>query len=236
MKTNKNAFTLAEVLITLAVIGVVAALTIPPLIQSYRKQVIETRLKRFYSVINQAVKLAEIDNGPVSSWQLSGDTFVEYVLPHLKLIEKSEKSNNAYNAEYVKGSYSYHSFYLSDGSLVLIKKAEYSDGKDEASKTNYVDIFFTPEPKRFDFEEFSKRTNIGKTTFFFAVRKPDNFVKPMVDGLEDTNYSKDDLMGKTNKGTESYYCNGKSGEYGMYCTALIMLNGWKIPDDYPYKF
>ena len=235
MKTNKNAFTLAEVLITLAVIGVVAALTIPPLIQSYRKQVIETRLKRFYSVINQAVKLAEIDNGPVSSWQLSGDTFVEYVLPHLKLIEKSEKSNNAYNAEYVGGSYSYHSFYLSDGSLVLIKKAQYSDGKDEASKINYVDIFFTPEPKRFDFEELSKRTNIGKTTFGFQLDMSDGFVKPYIRDLE-KNYSKDDLMGKTNKGTKNYYCSGKSGDFGLYCTALIMLNGWKIPDDYPYKF
>lgn len=226
MKTNKNAFTLAEVLITLAVIGVVAALTIPPLIQSYRKQVIETRLKRFYSVINQAVKLAETDNGPVSNWKLNGDTFVEFVTPHLKLLEKTEKSNGTSS-----GSLIYHSFYLSDSSLVLIKKAKY--GQDDNPHTiNFVDIFFTPEPKRFDFEKFSNRSDLGKTTFAF--RLGSKGVEPYTSGLPE-NYSKDDLMGKTDKGEKYYYCNGKSGSYGGYCTALIMLNGWKIPDDYPYK-
>lgn len=41
-----DGFTLAEVLITLGIIGVVAALTLPALVQNYRNQVVETRLKR----------------------------------------------------------------------------------------------------------------------------------------------------------------------------------------------
>lgn len=65
---NFNAFTLAEVLITLGIIGVVAAITIPTLIQQHRKQVIETRLKKFYSSVNQAVKLAEVDFGDKKLW------------------------------------------------------------------------------------------------------------------------------------------------------------------------
>lgn len=40
----KKAFTLAETLITLGVIGVVAALTLPTLINSYKKQVTTARL------------------------------------------------------------------------------------------------------------------------------------------------------------------------------------------------
>lgn len=51
-KTNP-AFTLAEVLITLGIIGVVAALTIPVLTQNYKKRVVETRLQKFYSTINK---------------------------------------------------------------------------------------------------------------------------------------------------------------------------------------
>lgn len=42
----KNAFTLAEVLITLGIIGVVAALTIPTLVNNYRKKQFETGLKK----------------------------------------------------------------------------------------------------------------------------------------------------------------------------------------------
>lgn len=42
-----NGFTLAEVLITLGIIGVVAAMTLPGLIAKHRKTVIETKLARF---------------------------------------------------------------------------------------------------------------------------------------------------------------------------------------------
>lgn len=38
MKKNISAFTLSEVLITLGIIGVVASMTIPSLIQKYKRQ------------------------------------------------------------------------------------------------------------------------------------------------------------------------------------------------------
>lgn len=41
----KKGFTLAEVLITLGIIGVVAAMTMPSLIQNYRKKEATTRIK-----------------------------------------------------------------------------------------------------------------------------------------------------------------------------------------------
>lgn len=60
-------FTLAEVLITLGIIGVVAAMTLPALIQKNNNKVVETRLKKFYSAINQAIMLAENDYGDKKS-------------------------------------------------------------------------------------------------------------------------------------------------------------------------
>lgn len=61
-------FTLAEVLITLGIIGVVAAMTLPALIQKNNNKVVETRLKKFYSAINQAIMLAENDYGDKKIW------------------------------------------------------------------------------------------------------------------------------------------------------------------------
>lgn len=54
---NKKAFTLAEVLITLGVIGVVAAITMPTLINNYQKHVWTTKFKKAYSEISQGFKL-----------------------------------------------------------------------------------------------------------------------------------------------------------------------------------
>ena len=62
---KKCAFTLAEILITLGIIGVVAAITIPGLITKYHKHVIETKLQRFDSIMNQAVRMAIAENGEI---------------------------------------------------------------------------------------------------------------------------------------------------------------------------
>ena len=73
----KKAFTLAEVLITLGIIGVVAALTMPALIANHRKTVVETRLAKFYSTMNQAVIRAEVDFGDKKDWGDIGKGFAE---------------------------------------------------------------------------------------------------------------------------------------------------------------
>lgn len=46
--TNSNGFTLAEVLVTLGIIGIVAALTMPTLIENHRKQVLRTQVKKIF--------------------------------------------------------------------------------------------------------------------------------------------------------------------------------------------
>ena len=51
----KPAFTLAEVLITLAIIGIVAALTIPTLIKDFQAKQYEVKFKQAYSLITNAV-------------------------------------------------------------------------------------------------------------------------------------------------------------------------------------
>ena len=55
---KKIGFTLAEVLITLGIIGVVAALTIPTLVNNYQKKTYVTGLQRAYAQLQQVFKLA----------------------------------------------------------------------------------------------------------------------------------------------------------------------------------
>ena len=62
---KKAAFTLAEVLITLGIIGVVAALTLPTLIQNHQKQVYVTQLKKAYSNISNGLSQVVNDEGVV---------------------------------------------------------------------------------------------------------------------------------------------------------------------------
>lgn len=84
-------FTLAEVLITLGIIGVVAAITIPTLNQrNFEKQTV-SKLRETQSIISQAVRMAEQEYGDVDGWGLTGADSKSAIIiadklkPYLKL-------------------------------------------------------------------------------------------------------------------------------------------------------
>lgn len=69
MKRAKlQAFTLAEILITLGIIGIVAAMTIPNLMAKIYEKRTVTQLKAAQSILSQAVKSSEEEYGDASSW------------------------------------------------------------------------------------------------------------------------------------------------------------------------
>ena len=65
---RQNGFTLAEVLITLGVIGVVAAFTLPSVISNYKEREYVEKLNKAYSTISQAFTAAIADYGTVDMW------------------------------------------------------------------------------------------------------------------------------------------------------------------------
>lgn len=67
----KKAFTLAEVLITLGIIGIVAAMTLPAVIQKNTEKETVTKLKKFNSTMNQAFMMAKNEHGEIENWGLS---------------------------------------------------------------------------------------------------------------------------------------------------------------------
>ncbi len=82
---QKFAFTLAEVLITLGIIGVVAALTLPSLIANYQEKVATTRLKKAYSTISNAyISILEEDGDPsqwsnIETWEDVSAKFAKHI-------------------------------------------------------------------------------------------------------------------------------------------------------------
>lgn len=63
LKREMNGFTLAEVLITLGIIGIVAAMTIPTLMANYQKTQYVTGFKKAYAEVTEALRLMANDHG-----------------------------------------------------------------------------------------------------------------------------------------------------------------------------
>lgn len=103
----KKGFTLAETLITLIVIGVVAALTIPSLFQTYKEHEIVSKFKKFYSTISNAYNLAVAENGTIDKWSFGGDSWnfyqrgagsqiiMEKFLPYLNITKKCDYTDDS---------------------------------------------------------------------------------------------------------------------------------------------
>ncbi len=64
---KRVAFTLAEVLITLGIIGVVAALTLPSVINKVQNIVLKNQFKKAYSNLQNAINLVQKDE-PIACW------------------------------------------------------------------------------------------------------------------------------------------------------------------------
>ena len=90
---KKSGFTLAEVLITLGIIGTVAAMTIPTLMSNYQKQVWESKLKKIYSVATNACErmLIEENVSRVNETALYGEVTNDNVRKYFKIMQDGEE-------------------------------------------------------------------------------------------------------------------------------------------------
>ena len=81
----KQAFTLAEVLITLGIIGIVAAMTLPTLIGNHQKKVTIVKLQKAYSTVGNIFQKAVAENGDIDTWDATdNETFLKtYILPNI---------------------------------------------------------------------------------------------------------------------------------------------------------
>lgn len=129
---KSDAFTLSEVLITLAIIGVVAALTIPSLIAKYNKQIYVTQLKKAVSVFDNALGQISADygtSGDLSTTGIYGGINEQLIVKYFKVAKYcgsavnlgcfSHSANNAYDGSSTTfnpdGYAQYYKFLTADG-------------------------------------------------------------------------------------------------------------------------
>lgn len=225
-------FTLAEVLITLGIIGIVSALTLPTLISNCRKYVIETQLKEFYSIMNQALKRAEYDYDDMDGWTWPHKTKVGITDGN-----QTVEANNSdyewfqkYLQPYIKTSTLKESFHLYcvwyDGFAVeFINGTGMSCGTDEGGGNveigKFVCMFYPKAGTIKDIQDYSAKSQkvvSGKDYFVFQINTEgkDKGFQPV-----DSNNCK--------KSTGMLYLPS------VGCAKLIKDNNWKFPKDYPIK-
>lgn len=220
----KKGFTLAEVLITLGIIGIVAAMTMPVLIAAHRKHIVVTKLEKVYSVFNQAVRTSIVEHGDVTEWVIdcgnSNDVkctteealewFNEYIGKYLQITDITKRDDNT-------GFY----VFLNDGTILDIANFIY-------------DINFYLNKKAID------NPKQGINSFYFRFQ-------PVLD----PNLDKDKNKYSVKSTFEPYAWNWDGTREGLftaaynygcgqsvssYCAKLIQYEGWSIPKDYPFKF
>ncbi|MDO5437347.1 MAG: type II secretion system protein [bacterium] len=111
---KRKAFTLAEVLITLAIIGVVAAVSIPSVISNSQQQEFKTGLRKAVSVLNSAITMNMATDGetPYDNANLFG-----YLQKHMSVMKSTTNSQTYYYTFHgaAGGTWDNAVFYTTDG-------------------------------------------------------------------------------------------------------------------------
>lgn len=226
-KMNKrNAFTLAEVLITLGIIGIVAALTLPTLINNQKEKTTISKLKKFQTTMNQALMFSKEANGTPDLWNLDAQNITDPILsnkfiPYLKILKNCGFEGECfYNKEikFLNGntwanlfkqttSWKQETFILSDGSMVAMNvvSADCSSNRgitrdlQNVCALIYIDTNGEAQPNTF-----------GKDFFSFYLTKY-SVIPTGTAGEYDTNHS------------FSNNCISENAN-GMACTAWVIEN------------
>ena len=203
---HKAAFTLAEVLITLGIIGVVAAMTLPTLIEQHEKKATAVKLEKFYTVMNQAVLRWRSEDG------IEGD---DYELPE-EIVNNAEKTKAWYD-EKLKP-------YIKDGTSGVSGKyfsSKFDDGSGFIAYVNYSNVMHFFYCTKFKY--CAPESYDGRKTFLFTLVNG-HFVTSMWVDIVDRTF----LLNSCK--------NPSTGDYSKrhYCTRLIQVDGWEIKSDYPW--
>lgn len=233
---KKFGFTLAEVLITLGIIGVVAAMTMPILYTNIQKKTTVAKLQKAYSEIANAAKLAEDTSGGAMltvSNEKGRERFEKYMAPHLKIdssetvpnqkIYYSPNGNRETGLAIIRSSGKQYT--LMSGTSILLGNGEVTGTANQNGSVSIgmiVDLNgYKNPPNRF-----------GRDAFYFVINSEKGTNIHFSDDGEAGTVQRTREELKDGPSAYNYQCNKKGR--GLWCGALIQKDGWKISKDYPW--
>lgn len=219
-KTKEKAFTLAEVLITIAIIGIVAAVTIPTVINKYKTAVASTRLKKFYSLMSQAIELSKLDNGDVANWTKEANDLKD---------EDGEYDYEANSEACYKFFMTYLAPYIKYNRVIKVEKVsptaemriELADGSTvDIHNGSCWDIIY-------DVNGDKLPNKVAYDKFVFAICINNNLIGGKNFGAL---YYGSSFAATREQALQKCKTSPYSG-----CTALLQFDNWEFKSDYPYK-
>ena len=206
-RAGERGFTLAEVLITLGIIGVVAALTIPTLMQKTNERETVSKVKKFVTVVTNAFQSAVQENGNISTWTDQSNTaesssiVANYIKPFLNITNDCGLSCEDYPFQTMKSIKESSNVFLNlddmykliltDGSVFFLRKLG-----------STVDVFYDTNGR--------KDPNVfGKDIFRVRVGNSGMFSPP--------GYGTNPAEG----GNYSCNPNASGGDLGWFCTEWV---------------
>lgn len=225
---KKTAFTLAEVLITLGIIGVVAAMTIPTLISSYQKKAIENQIKQTYSLLSQGIRLAVAEEGvsvlTANDWQTNKESLAQFFQSYFKVAQSCDGSYEkcfSSSFRFLDGSSYSFSGYSCDLSYILINGTSVCVDLSDPTDASFV----IPAGTAQNPSPFAIRPVI---TFEIDVNGPK---PPNIFGYDMHGTLAVDEYG--NLYVHEYKKDGAMTATGWGAIGQIMKDGWKIKYDLP---
>ncbi len=221
-----TAFTIAEIIIVIGIIGIIAQITIPDLVANYQKAQTVTQLKEAYSLINQALtqsameqgadvsSLAAYDNDLMTTESREAITtnFVKTnIIPYVKINRDCGYDRTGGCSYLSSGTWSWnYMIHLANGtSLGFVPN---NDGTKWQNMLISVDLNAMKNPNKMGKDIFALETVGGINHCRF---RAEGHARTLL--INDVNYG----------------CNKSAN--GIFCGALIQQDGWKISDDYPWN-
>jgi len=224
---------MAEVLVTLGIIGVIAAMTLSSLITKYQKYQTAIQLKAAYSMVGNIIDRSIADNGDPKHWNITSsklDVINLYILPYVSNVIRI-KNESAWTDEYKKnnpfGTGWIYYVDLTNGTRIIFDLWGRSHGADMTAYCGLnfiVDLNGKKTPNKWGRDLFKIRLNTSDSSLYF-------------DGLYSNQWKNDSdyadcsikLIQKSREEIKQQCINNLST-----CGALIYEDSWEILDDYPW--